>query len=150
AVFGCSSGDVVGLFAPYNTDAAAKTQSERLLGQWRVAREARCQKQSDGKCVLAWLGAVALASDVLAFDILDDHFAGSCHIAPPVLTEKSGAGLTAQLQQEVVRREMALDVAAFLWAPLAGIGGRANAAAKDSVLREWIRRRPSRLSGEHH
>ncbi|KAJ2516598.1 hypothetical protein GGI11_003402 [Coemansia sp. RSA 2049] len=130
--------------------AAAKTQSERLLGQWRVAREARCQKQSDGKCVLAWLGAVALASDVLAFDILDDHFAGSCHIAPPVLTEKSGAGLTAQLQQEVVRREMALDVAAFLWAPLAGIGGRANAAAKDSVLREWIRRRPSRLSGEHH
>ncbi|KAJ2843800.1 hypothetical protein GGI22_007090, partial [Coemansia erecta] len=40
-----------------------------------------------------------------------------------------------------VRREMALDVAAFLWAPLAGAGARAAAAAKDSVLSEWRRRR---------
>ncbi|KAJ1771471.1 hypothetical protein LPJ74_002291 [Coemansia sp. RSA 1843] len=50
----------------------------------------------------------------------------------------------------VVWREMALDVAAFLWAPLVGAGARAVAAAKDSVLSEWRQRRRQAGSKEHH
>ncbi|KAI9503244.1 hypothetical protein GGI26_004693 [Coemansia sp. RSA 1358] len=123
-VFGCASGNVVSLFAQTK-------QPEAHFGQWRVAMEARRQQETGDGCIRIWLGAMVASDDNLAFDILDAHFGADSDAS---FTKE---GLTPQ---QVVWREMALDVAAFAWAPLAGGSARAVAAAKDSVLNAWRRR----------
>ncbi|KAJ1728062.1 hypothetical protein LPJ61_004243, partial [Coemansia biformis] len=93
----------------------------RLFRQWRCITDAQA-RGSPSELLRIWLGAAAAADDDgLAFRVLDRHFGGA-----------TAAGAAAA--QMVVRREAALDVAAFMWAPL---GWGEPAAARDDVLAQW-------------
>ncbi|KAJ2708980.1 hypothetical protein H4R19_004479 [Coemansia spiralis] len=92
----------------------------RLYRQWRCIADVQA-RGSPSAALRMWLAAVA-ASDAghgFAFRVLDGHF---------------GGGPAPGSAAAVVRREAALDVAAFLWAPL---GGDAPATARDGVLALW-------------
>ncbi|KAJ2253166.1 hypothetical protein GGI13_002856 [Coemansia sp. RSA 455] len=93
-------------------------QTDALERQWACVVEARRQTSME-EALTTWMQIVAVADDDYVPLLLQQHFG-----------RPGSSGLTCQ---QVAEREMALEVAAFLQAPLA----RAS-EAKSWVLRKWL------------
>ncbi|KAJ2611954.1 hypothetical protein H4S08_002925 [Coemansia sp. RSA 1365] len=121
-----SGGNMPELFGDSRRESQNLTLHQTLLWrQWCCVVAARsCQSVEDTTAV--WLCFVALAPDDFAFRTLDAHFG-----------RPTTEGLLAQ---NVMERELALDVAAFAWAPPLDRSCAASAVARDAVLREWSAR----------
>ncbi|KAJ2082515.1 hypothetical protein H4R24_001541 [Coemansia sp. RSA 988] len=122
-----SCGDMAELFGVARREPRHLALRQTLLWrQWCCVATARSRPTVEDTTVV-WLCVVALTTDDFAFRTLDAHF-----------NRPSAEGLDTQ---DVLERELALDVAAFVWAPPLDRRYAASvAAAKDVVLREWCAR----------
>ncbi|KAJ1942102.1 hypothetical protein GGF37_003262, partial [Kickxella alabastrina] len=128
---GHSGGHIVELFGSMTMEPA------HLKGQWDCVLGARHALPVER--ISLWLGVVAVASDDFSFAVLDWHFGAKSMERLGIANDHNIKSIPTRQESSytsfVIGREIALEVAAFAWAPLSR-----PAVAKSSVLAEWALR----------